>query len=140
VIDDDLRFQLLLEIAVNYLESGVGGAFDFDQQSLLGRCDYGSTKGRTLDEMKVAVQWLEHSYLIMAIGPDRFKLSPDGIDYIKNPKSRDPRLPRIPPGFGDQLSTRAAEIMAFTRELADEHAAEDAASGLAVDQLIPDPE
>jgi hypothetical protein len=138
VIDNDPRFQLLLEIAVDYLESGVGGPFEFDERSLMRRCERGVTMGRTVDEMKAAVQWLEHSFLIMAIGPSTFKLSPDGIDYIKDPKSRDLRLPRIPPKFDELLLRRVAERIAFTKQLADEFAAEDAASGRAVDLPVRD--
>jgi hypothetical protein len=122
VIDQDPRF-----------ESGVAGPFHFDEQRLARRYENLYRRRYSSDEFKAAITWLERSYLIMAIGPHEFKLSPDGIAYFKDPKTRDPRLPKIPPEFGDRFLTCVEEQRAFSKQLADECAAEDAASGHAVD-------
>lgn len=137
--DVDLRLLLLLDDAMDYLESGVGGTSDFSDEGLeRGRRRYSDLAGPcTLDDLKAAVRWLEYSYLIMATGPNQYKLSPDGIAYIKNPRSRDPRLPPITQEFGERLTRGIAKGMAWSKELTQELAPQDAENGAATDLPIP---
>jgi len=118
----DPRFNLLFEIAKEYLNYGVGGTYDFSDKALDERVSgvESSGSGLTLTDLRSAVDWLETTYLIMAIGPKQYKISPIGIDYVRDPKSRDPKLPQIPEEFGSALLMELEKYNAISKQLHDE--------------------
>lgn len=100
----------------------MGGTYDFSDEGLAQRASgyLASRRGLTLSNLRLAVEWLEKTYLIMAVGPQQYKLSPIGIDYIRDPESRDPRLPHIPDEFGPALLDEMEKYNAVSKQLHDE--------------------
>jgi hypothetical protein len=124
----DPRFDLLFEFAAQYLKSGVGGVYDFSNDGLAMRAkrSLAMSYGHTPAHLRSAVTWLEKTFLIMAVGPQQYKISPIGIDYIRDPSSRDRRLPHIPEEFGPALLDELEKYNAFSKQLRDEARLEDA--------------